>query len=126
VAVNLKDCAPFASQADASLPAADRSACDGLSREGAEADRKGNFTTAADRWARAAALDAHSAELQFELGSCLLALTNFASARQHLEQARDFDALPFRGRLADQPGYPGNRPGRQGRPRDALRRGRAV
>jgi tetratricopeptide (TPR) repeat protein len=96
VAVNLKDCAPFASLADTNLPAADRSACDGLSREGAEADRKGNFTTAADRWARAATLDAHSAELQFELGSCLLALTNFASARQHLEQARDFDALPFR------------------------------
>jgi tetratricopeptide (TPR) repeat protein len=96
VAVNLKDCAPFASLADTNLPAAERLSCDGLSREGAEADRQGNFTAAADRWAGAARLDAQSAELQFELGSCLLALTNFAVARQHLEQARDFDALPFR------------------------------
>ena len=96
VAVNLKDCAPFASLADTNLPAADRLACDDLSREGAEADQQGNFTVAADRWARAARLDAHSAQLQFELGSCLLSLTNFAAARQHLEQACDFDALPFR------------------------------
>jgi tetratricopeptide (TPR) repeat protein len=96
VAVNLKDCAPFASLADATLPTADRLACDALRRESAGAEQQGNFAVAADRWARAARLDAHSAELQFELGSCLLALTNFVNARQHLEQARDFDALPFR------------------------------
>jgi len=96
VAVNLKDCAPFASLADTTLLATDRLACDALSREGAEADQQGNFTVAADRWARAAGLDAHSAQLQFELGSSLLLLTNFAAARQHLEQACDFDALPFR------------------------------
>lgn len=96
VAVNLKDCAPFASLANTNLPAADRSACDALSREGAEAERQGDFAAAADRWARAARLDAYSAQLQFKLGSCLLALTNSAAARQHLEQACDFDALPFR------------------------------
>ena len=96
VAVNLKDCAPFASLADTNLPAADRLACDALSREGAEADQQGNSTVAADRWSRAVSLDAHSAQLQFELGSCLLSLTNLAAAREHFEQACDFDALPFR------------------------------
>ena len=96
VAVNLKDCAPFASLADTSLPAADRLTCDALSREAAEAEQQGNFALAAGQWARAARLDAHSAQLQFEQGSCLLSLTNLAAAREHLQQACDFDALPFR------------------------------
>jgi hypothetical protein len=51
VAVNLNDRAPFASLADTNLPAAERLACDGLIREGAEADRQGNLTAAADQWA---------------------------------------------------------------------------
>jgi tetratricopeptide (TPR) repeat protein len=96
VAVNLKDCSPFASLADTNLPAADQLAGEGFSRQGSEAARQGDFSLAADRWAKAAALDVHSAQLQFELGSCLLSLTNYAAARQHLAQACDFDALPFR------------------------------
>jgi len=96
VAVNVKDCAPFGSLSDNNLPAAERVACDELSKEGGAAERQGNYAAAADYWAKAARLDANSAQLQFELGSCLLALTNLAAAREHLEQACDFDALPFR------------------------------
>ncbi len=96
VAVNLKDCAPFASMTTTNLGAADRLACDQLLREGAQARQERNLALAADRWTQAARLDTNSAQLQFELGSCLLALTNFPSARQHLKQACDFDALPFR------------------------------
>ena len=96
VAVNFKDCAPFASWAETNLPAADRSACERLSREGAEAARRGNLAEAAERWGATARLDPHSAQFQFELGSCLLASTNSAAARRHFEQACDLDALPFR------------------------------
>jgi tetratricopeptide (TPR) repeat protein len=41
-------------------------------------------------------LDPRSAQLQFQLGSALLRLTNDAAAAEHFARARDFDALPFR------------------------------
>jgi tetratricopeptide (TPR) repeat protein len=44
----------------------------------------------------AAQSDPKFAGLQFRWGECLLQLTNYAAAREHLQSACDDDALPFR------------------------------
>jgi tetratricopeptide (TPR) repeat protein len=95
VAVNLKDCAPFASLVNSNLSAADRARFDQLFAEGVQAENQGNFATAVQEFEQAARLDPKVAELQFRWGESLLGLTN-AAAREHLQQACEDDALPFR------------------------------
>ncbi len=96
MAVNLKDCAPFASLANRNLPPADRVQFDQLFTNGVLAQTRGNFAEAARQFESAAQLDPKFAELQFRWGECLLQLTNYAAAREHLQSACDDDALPFR------------------------------
>jgi len=96
VAVNLKDCPPFASLSDTNLPAADQSAGDKFYREGIAAGQQGHFDEASQLLGQAAGLDSSSADRQFHLGACLLQLNNVAAAREHFQQACDDDALPFR------------------------------
>jgi tetratricopeptide (TPR) repeat protein len=96
VAVNLKDCAPFASIANSNLPATDRATFEKLNRESIAAQTRGDFVTAAQDCESAAKLDPTFAELQFRWAQCLLRLTNDAAAAEHFSLARDFDALPFR------------------------------
>ena len=96
VAVNLKDCAPFGSLTNASLTAAERAQFGGLFASGCAAENQGNFSGAVEKFAAAATLDPHCADLQFRWGRSLLALTNPAAAREHLQRACDDDALPFR------------------------------
>ena len=96
VAVNLKDCAPFASLVNSNLPAADRAQFDKFYAEACSAEAQNNFAEAAQKFDQAARLDASVAELQFRWGESLLQLTNYAAARGHLQRACDDDALPFR------------------------------
>jgi tetratricopeptide (TPR) repeat protein len=96
VAVNLKDCAPFASLVNSNLPPADRARFNQLFAEGVQAQNLGDFAGAAQQFELAAKLDAQVAELQFRWGQSLLWLTNVALAREHLQLACDDDALPFR------------------------------
>lgn len=96
VAVNLKDCPPFASMPATNLSVADRAACDRLFANGSLAEGQGNFAEAAQLYRQAAWLDPRFAELQFRWGDCLLRLTNFAAAREHFQLACNYDALPFR------------------------------
>ena len=96
VAVNLRDCPPFASLARSNLPAADRAAFDKLFAEGCAAQGQGSFAGATEKFGQAATFDALFPELQFRLGESLLRLTNFAAARKHFQLACDDDALPFR------------------------------
>jgi tetratricopeptide (TPR) repeat protein len=96
VAVNLKDCPPFASLVNSNLPAADRAQFDKLYKEGCQAEGQSNFTAAAEKFEQAARLDPQCPELQFRWGQCLLALTNLAAARERFQTACDLDALPFR------------------------------
>jgi hypothetical protein len=96
VAVNLKDCPPFASLANSNLPPADRAQFNQFFGDGVQAQTQGDFARAAERFESAAKLDAKVAELQFRWGQSLLSLTNFAGAREHLKLACDDDALPFR------------------------------
>lgn len=96
VAVNLKDCAPLGSEASTVLTAEDRASCDKLSAEAKTAAGKGDATTAARFFERAAKLDPENAELQYQLGCSLLELTNVAAAQEHFQLACDNDAVPAR------------------------------
>jgi tetratricopeptide (TPR) repeat protein len=95
VAVNLKDCAPFASMRS-HVEAADRAQFEQLYRNAVEAAARKEFVEAAELFEKAGKLEPTSADLQFHWASCLLAQTNFAAAREHFQLACDYDALPFR------------------------------
>ncbi len=96
VAVNLKDCPPFASVPVTNLTAADRAAYDKFWADAALAEEQGQWSRAGEDYQQAARLAPQSADLQFRLGECLLRLSNAPAARPHFELARDLDALPFR------------------------------
>ncbi len=96
VAVNLKDCAPFASLANTNLSAANRALYDQFFADGVDAENQDHFVDAVQNFDSAAKLDPKVAELQFRWGESLLQLTNYAAAREHLQLACDDDALPFR------------------------------
>ena len=96
VAVNLKDCSPFASIPPAGLPAAERAACQRLASDAAQAQQQGRCRDAAGQFAQAAKLQPLAADLQYGLAQCLWSMTNFAAAREHFQKACDCDALPFR------------------------------
>ena len=96
VAVNLKDCPPFASASNSNLPPAERGQLHQSLAEAGASAAKADFAAAAQRYQEAARLDPRSADLQFRWADCLLRLTNTAPARLHYELACDCDALPFR------------------------------
>ena len=116
MAVNLKDCPPFASLGNSNLPPADQAQFEKRYAEGRAAEKAGNDNQAAQGFAQAAKLDPNCAELQFRWAECLLRLPreingpgalqpavgdisrgeNNATARAHYQLACDVDALPFR------------------------------
>jgi tetratricopeptide (TPR) repeat protein len=96
VAVNLKDCPPFASVTNTNLPAEDRARFEQLFRQGVALEGQSQCAEAARNYEQAAALDSLVAEVQFRCGHCLLQLTNDNAARRHFQAACDLDALPFR------------------------------
>ena len=63
VAVNLKDCSPFASILPAGLPEADRAASERLASNAVQAQRQGRFQEAAGEFAQAATLQPLAAGL---------------------------------------------------------------
>jgi tetratricopeptide (TPR) repeat protein len=96
VAVNLKDCAPFASTHSASTSSADRVAYDTSYREGCLAEQRADFAEEALDFERTAKFDPHMAEVQYRWGEALLKSGSLGAARGHLQSACDDDALPFR------------------------------
>ncbi len=96
VGSNLKDCAPFGSLHSAGLNDTKKSEWDGLYKEGIALESSSDFPNALKKYEQAAALDPQYAELQFRMGNCQLALTNFEPALSDLERARDYDTLAFR------------------------------
>jgi tetratricopeptide (TPR) repeat protein len=96
VAVNLRDCPPFASVLNSNLTTADRDSFERLYKEGMTAAAQRNLVKAAQAFEQAATLDPKYSELQFRWAWCLLGLTNYSGAREHLDRACDDDALPFR------------------------------
>ena len=96
VAVNLRDCAPFASLHADGLEPAQLAEWERLFGEGAALEAGGSFQAALDAYNKAAAIDSDFAELHFRIGACQLALGDKIAARKSFEQAADHDALPVR------------------------------
>jgi tetratricopeptide (TPR) repeat protein len=96
VAVNLRDCPPFASLGASHLPAADRDRYDALYAAATRLQANQECAGAVALLQQAAQIDPQVAELHFRWGQCLLGDTNSAAAREHLQLACDLDALPFR------------------------------
>ena len=96
MAVNLKDCPPFASLSAARLSATERAQFEQCFRQGLAAEEHQDFASAIGFFAQAAQSDQRRADLQFHWGRCLLAISNAAAAHEHFQLACDNDALPFR------------------------------
>ncbi|HWX19166.1 MAG TPA: tetratricopeptide repeat protein [Candidatus Binatia bacterium] len=96
VAVNLRDCAPFASLHRAELSPAQLKEWEGLFQPGLEAQKQGNWPEAQEEFRAAARIDDRFAELRFRLGECALALGESGGTRSEFAAARDLDALRFR------------------------------
>ncbi len=96
VAVNLKDCAPFASAHRRGLPNSDKARWDQFYQSGIQAQDAGQFQEATARFNSAAQLDDRVAELRFRQGACALALGQVPEAQRQFQAARDLDTLRFR------------------------------
>jgi tetratricopeptide (TPR) repeat protein len=96
VAVNLKDCAPFASLHRPDLSEARLNDWQRLHDAGTNAQAGGNIKQAASDFDQAERIDERFAELRFRRGQCVLALNGVTEAQKEFAAARDLDALRFR------------------------------
>src|ERR1039457_4782497 len=96
VAVNLKDCAPFASLHRSDLVESQLNEWQRLFDAGAKAQAGGDFRQAAAEYDQAERIDASFAELHFRRAQCALALNDAGAAQKEFAAARDLDALRFR------------------------------
>jgi tetratricopeptide (TPR) repeat protein len=96
VAVNLKDCAPFASLHRADLSDAQKTEWEGSYQAGVNAEQAGKMSEATPSYSQAARIDDTWADLQFRKGRLLWLAGEFADANRHFTLARDYDALRFR------------------------------
>jgi tetratricopeptide (TPR) repeat protein len=96
VAVNLRDCPPFASRHRAGMGKEDGDRWQALYRAGIELQDSTRWAEAMAQYEEAARIDDRFAELQFRMGESLAALGRTEEARQRLLAACDLDALRFR------------------------------
>ena len=96
VAVNLKDCAPFASAHRPGLFGPDQAKWEQLYQLGIKAQAAGKAQEAAEQFQAAAQIDDHFADLRFRQGECALALGKTLEAQRQFQAARDLDTLRFR------------------------------
>jgi tetratricopeptide (TPR) repeat protein len=96
VAVNLEDCAPFASVHPNTLTTNQLFAWNEVYNEGITNETARSYAAALASYRRAAEIDPQFAELQFRMGNCNLELTNWIQAHTDFTLARDCDALDFR------------------------------
>ncbi len=96
VAVNLRDCPPFASTNRSSLDADARAQWQRLFSQGDEAAQSRDWVRAESAFRQAAALDDGHADLHFRWAQSLLSLDRAAEADARFERACDLDLLRFR------------------------------
>jgi tetratricopeptide (TPR) repeat protein len=96
VAVNLKDCPPFASLHQADLSPDESTKWQSLYQSGIELESGKKWPEAIAKYEAAAEIDDRYAELSFRLGRCLAASGRYDEARKRFVAARDADALRFR------------------------------
>jgi tetratricopeptide (TPR) repeat protein len=96
VAVNLRDCAPFASLHRPDLKEPQLADWRSYFESGIQAQQATNWAKAAELFRAAARQDDTFAELRFRMGQCALALGQAEEARTQFTAARDLDSLRFR------------------------------
>ncbi|HEX7577886.1 MAG TPA: hypothetical protein VF430_07615, partial [Verrucomicrobiae bacterium] len=96
MAVNLKDCAPFASLHRPDLLESQLNDWQRLFDAGVKAQEGGDFRQAATDYDQAEQIDESFAELRFRSGQCALAMNDAGAAQKEFAAARDLDALRFR------------------------------
>lgn len=96
VAVNLKDCPPFASRHRHDLSAGRREEWENLYRQGIERENAGDDQGAAQNYRSALRIDDGYADLVFRIGGCDWRLGDYENARRSFAKARELDTLRFR------------------------------
>jgi tetratricopeptide (TPR) repeat protein len=96
VAVNLKDCAPFASLHRPDLTDGQKAEWERFYQAAVDAEQAGKSSEAMEAYSQAARIDNQWADLQFRQGRLLWNANEFADSLQHFTLARDYDALRFR------------------------------
>jgi tetratricopeptide (TPR) repeat protein len=96
VAVNLRDCPPFASMHKSGLSEQQVKDFNGLYQEGITLEQAKDFKGAIDKYLACAEIDDTCAEAQFRLGRCLWNIEQFDKAKEHYEKAKELDTLRFR------------------------------
>jgi tetratricopeptide (TPR) repeat protein len=96
VASNLRDFSPFASLHPVDMTREGRALFASAYRNGLALARRGEWTAALRRFEGAARIDSGFAQLQFEMGRCLLGAGRLPEARESLVRARDLDAGRYR------------------------------
>jgi tetratricopeptide (TPR) repeat protein len=95
VAVNLKDCPPFASLNRPDI-GEQKKRFDNLYQNGVQLEKAGDLKGAIEDYLAAAEIDGTYAELQFRLGRCQWNLGQFDKARESYARAMELDALRLR------------------------------
>lgn len=96
VPVNLRDCAPLASEHSGGLDDAALKEWERLYDEGIALEQKERWAEADEKYAEAGKLDDRFAELSYRRGRCALATGDRQAASRFYEKARDLDTLRFR------------------------------
>ena len=96
VAVNLKDCAPFASLHRPGIGAEPLARWEQAFAAGRALQEQRDWNGALQAFTAAAGIDDTHAELQFRAARCLAELGRAAEAAERFHKARDLDALRFR------------------------------
>jgi len=96
VAVNLRDCPPFASMGAKTVSPSDRAQAQDTLARAEQLQAKGDLAGTEKLYQQALAMEPASAALRYGFGQCLLSDKQFGPAREQLQLACDDDALPFR------------------------------
>lgn len=96
VAVNLKDCAPFASLHREGISQHELNSWNRLVDQAAGLESSGENTQALALYRSAAAIDGQYAELHYRMARCLLAMGDRRTAHEEFQRALDLDTLHFR------------------------------
>ncbi|MFK7911310.1 MAG: tetratricopeptide repeat protein [Akkermansiaceae bacterium] len=96
VAVNLNDCAPFASINSSDLTSGELAKWKNHYEQGSASQSEGAYDAALKNFRAAEIIDDSHAELHFRIGQCLLGKQKPDEAREHFIRARDLDTLRFR------------------------------
>ena len=96
VAMNLKDCAPFASMHRGGLTEPELREWAGLLDRGSLADSARSYSEAMKFYEAATKIDDQFAEVEFRMARTLWMSGDYVGAREHFQKARDLDTLRFR------------------------------